>query len=137
AGDGKSCRHQSVLAGMLGEVPSFADLALCGIMSICSSRSGRRRPMLRSALRAAVMALVMAPMLGPPASAQRYKLRVATVGVPPSMHTLYMQVAFEEGIYARNGLAVDELLPLAAGPLVTQALLSGRIDVAETDAEGI
>ena len=36
--------------------------------------------------------------------AQPYKLRVATVGVPPSMHTLYMQVAFEEGIYRRNGL---------------------------------
>ena len=29
------------------------------------------------------------------------------------------------------------LVPLAAGPLVTQALLSGRIDVAETDAEGV
>jgi ABC-type nitrate/sulfonate/bicarbonate transport system substrate-binding protein len=71
------------------------------------------------------------------AAAQPYKLRVATVGVPPSMHTLYMQVAFEEGIYRRNGLAVDELIPLAAGPLVTQALLSGRIDVAETDAEGV
>jgi ABC-type nitrate/sulfonate/bicarbonate transport system substrate-binding protein len=53
------------------------------------------------------------------------------------MHTLYMQVAFEEGIYRRNGLAVDELIPLAAGPLVTQALLSGRIDVAETDPEGV
>jgi ABC-type nitrate/sulfonate/bicarbonate transport system substrate-binding protein len=59
------------------------------------------------------------------------------VGVPPSMHTLYMQVAFEEGIFRRNGLAVDELVPLAAGPLVTQALVSGRIDVAETDAEGV
>jgi ABC-type nitrate/sulfonate/bicarbonate transport system substrate-binding protein len=53
------------------------------------------------------------------------------------MHTLYMQVALEEGIYRRNGLAVEELVPLAAGPLVTQALLSGRIDVAETDAEGV
>jgi ABC-type nitrate/sulfonate/bicarbonate transport system substrate-binding protein len=48
-----------------------------------------------------------------------------------------MQVAFEEGIYRRNGLVVDELIPLAAGPLVTQALLSGRIDVGETDAEGV
>jgi ABC-type nitrate/sulfonate/bicarbonate transport system substrate-binding protein len=53
------------------------------------------------------------------------------------MHTLYMQVAFEEGIYRKNGLIVDELVPLAAGPLVTQALVSGRIDVAETDAEGV
>jgi ABC-type nitrate/sulfonate/bicarbonate transport system substrate-binding protein len=76
-------------------------------------------------------------ILGGPAAAQPYKLRVATVGVPPSMHTLYMQVAFEEGIYRRNGLVVDELVPLTAGPLVTQALLSGRIDVGETDAEGV
>jgi ABC-type nitrate/sulfonate/bicarbonate transport system substrate-binding protein len=82
--------------------------------------------------------LLAAQILGASAAAaQPYKLRVATVGVPPSMHTLYMQVALEEGIYRRNGLAVDELIPLAAGPLVTQALLSGRIDVAETDAEGV
>jgi ABC-type nitrate/sulfonate/bicarbonate transport system substrate-binding protein len=81
---------------------------------------------------------VLAPLLmSASAVAQPYKLRVATVGVPPSMHTLYMQVAFEEGIYRRNGLIVDELVPLAAGPLVTQALVSGRIDVAETDAEGV
>jgi ABC-type nitrate/sulfonate/bicarbonate transport system substrate-binding protein len=56
--------------------------------------------------------------------------------VPPSLHTLYMHVAFEEGIYRRNGLIVDELVQLAAGPLVTQALVAGRIDVGETDAEG-
>jgi ABC-type nitrate/sulfonate/bicarbonate transport system substrate-binding protein len=86
----------------------------------------------------AAVGLLAGQILGAsPAAAQPYKLRVATVGVPPSMHTLYMQVAFEEGIYRRNGVAVDELVPLAAGPLVTQALLSGRIDVAETDAEGV
>src|SRR5262249_22985608 len=70
------------------------------------------------------------------ASAEPVRLRVATVGVPPSLHTLYMHVAFEEGIYRRNGLVVDELVQLAAGPLVTQALIAGRIDVGETDAEG-
>jgi ABC-type nitrate/sulfonate/bicarbonate transport system substrate-binding protein len=92
---------------------------------------------LRSAVTFAGIALLAASVPNAPAVAQPYKLRVATVGVPPSMHTLYMQVAFEEGIYRRNGLAVDELVPLAAGPLVTQALVSGRIDVAETDAEGV
>ena len=93
--------------------------------------------MLRYAERLAaigLLALHFSSLSGAPAAAQPYKLRVATVGVPPSMHTLYMQVAFEEGIYRRNGLIVDELVPLAAGPLVTQALVSGRIDVAETDA---
>jgi ABC-type nitrate/sulfonate/bicarbonate transport system substrate-binding protein len=94
--------------------------------------------MVRYAVRLAAVGLLAAQILGAPAAAaQPYKLRVATVGVPPSMHTLYMQVALEEGIYRRNGLVVDELVPLAAGPLVTQALLSGRIDVAETDAEGV
>jgi ABC-type nitrate/sulfonate/bicarbonate transport system substrate-binding protein len=93
--------------------------------------------MVRYAVRLTVGALLGAQFLSPSVSAQPYKLRVATVGVPPSMHTLYMQVAFEEGIYRRNGLVVDELVPLTAGPLVTQALLSGRIDVGETDAEGV
>ena len=93
--------------------------------------------MLRYAVKLAGLSLLVAQAVTAAAVAQPYKLRVATVGVPPSMHTLYMQVAFEEGIYRRNGLAVDELVPLAAGPLVTQALVSGRIDVAETDAEGV
>src|SRR5439155_183469 len=35
------------------------------------------------------------------------------------------------------GLTVDELVQLAAGPLVTQALITGRVDVAETDAAGV
>ena len=79
--------------------------------------------MLRYAVKLAGLSLLVAQSCVPAAAvAQPYKLRVATVGVPPSMHTLYMQVAFEEGIYRRNGLAVDELVPLAAGPLVTQAL---------------
>ena len=93
--------------------------------------------MSRYALKLAGIGLVAGHILSASAMAQPYKLRVATVSVPPSMHTLYMQVAFEEGIYRRNGLIVDELVPLAAGPLVTQALVSGRIDVAETDAEGV
>src|SRR5882724_13326615 len=93
--------------------------------------------MVRYAVRLAAIGVLGALVLDSSAAAQPYKLRVATVGVPPSMHTLYMQVAFEEGIYRRNGLVVEELVPLAAGPLVTQALLSGRIDVGETDAEGV
>jgi ABC-type nitrate/sulfonate/bicarbonate transport system substrate-binding protein len=93
--------------------------------------------MVRSAVELAAIVAVGGQLMAASAAAQPYKLRVATVGVPPSMHTLYMQVAFEEGIYRRNGLDVGELVPLAAGPLVTQALMSGRIDVAETDAEGV
>src|SRR6476620_3321931 len=59
-------------------------------------------------------------------AADPVKIRVASVSVPPSMHTLYMQVAFEEGIYRRNGLQVDDILQMHSGPLVTQALAAGR-----------
>ena len=65
------------------------------------------------------------------------KLKVASVSVPPSMHTLYMQVADEEGIFKKNGLAVDGIVQLNSGPIVTQSLSSGAIDVADTDAEGV
>jgi ABC-type nitrate/sulfonate/bicarbonate transport system substrate-binding protein len=65
------------------------------------------------------------------------RLKVASVSVPPSMHTLYMQVADEEGIFKRNGLAVDGIVQLNSGPIVTQGLTSGEIDVADTDAEGV
>ncbi len=53
------------------------------------------------------------------------------------MHTLYMQVAHEEGIYRRNGLLVDGIIQLTSGPLVTQALTANQVDVADTDAEGV
>jgi ABC-type nitrate/sulfonate/bicarbonate transport system substrate-binding protein len=48
-----------------------------------------------------------------------------------------MQVAYEEGIYRRNGLEVDDILQMNSGPLVSQALAAGRVDVADTDAEGV
>jgi NitT/TauT family transport system substrate-binding protein len=70
-------------------------------------------------------------------AAELVKLRVASVSVPPSMHTLYMQVAYEEGIYKKNGLAVDGIMQLNSGPLVTQALTANQVDVADTDAEGV
>src|SRR3977135_4575503 len=70
-------------------------------------------------------------------AAEPIKLRIASVSVPPSMHTLFMHVAHEAGIYARNGLAVDGIVQLNSGPLVTQALAAGQIDVADTDAEGV
>ena len=37
----------------------------------------------------------------------------------------------------RNGLEVDDILQMNSGPLVTQALAAGRVDVADTDAEGV
>jgi len=96
-----------------------------------------KRAMTRHPAQLVGIGLLALHLVSAPARTEPFKLRVATVGVPPSMHTLYMQVAFEEGIFRKNGLTVDELVPLAAGPLVTQALVAGRIDVGETDAEGV
>jgi NitT/TauT family transport system substrate-binding protein len=72
-----------------------------------------------------------------PARAEPYKLKVAAVGAPPSMHNMYLHVAFEEGMFAANGLQVDKLLQLGSGPLATQAVTSGQVDVTETDVEGV
>src|SRR5260370_36998011 len=73
----------------------------------------------------------------PAAPQAPFKLRIASVNSPPSLHTLYMRVAQEEGIYKRNGLDVDEIISLTSGPLMTQALASGHIDAGDTDAEGV
>jgi len=86
---------------------------------------------------AAGVALLLAGLIAPAAAQQPFKLRIASVNLPPSMHTLYMRVAQEEGIYRRNGLAVDEIISLTSGPLMTQALSAGHIDVGDTDAEGV
>ena len=86
---------------------------------------------------AAGAVLLLASLIAPAAAQQPFKLRVASVNLPPSMHTLYMRVAQEEGIYRRNGLAVDEIISLTSGPLMTQALSAGHIDVGDTDAEGV
>lgn len=80
---------------------------------------------------------VLAMLSIPVAAQDLVKVRIASVSVPPSMHTLYMHVALDEGIYKRNGLLVEGLLQLTSGPLLTQALAAGRIDVGDTDAEGV
>jgi len=93
--------------------------------------------MRRHVLPAMLIAGLLAAAMSSSVAADPVKIRVASVSVPPSMHTLYMQVAYEEGIYRRNGLEVDDILQMNSGPLVTQALAAGRVDVADTDAEGV
>jgi ABC-type nitrate/sulfonate/bicarbonate transport systems, periplasmic components len=93
--------------------------------------------MARHILPAVLIPGLLAAAMSSSFAADPVKVRVASVSVPPSMHTLYMQVAYEEGIYRRNGLEVDDILQMNSGPLVTQALAAGRVDVADTDAEGV
>src|ERR1051325_1454906 len=96
----------------------------------------RENPMPTRAI--VTLAFAMLASLATPAAAQApFKLRIASVNSPPSMHTLYMRVAFEEGIYKKNGLDVSEIISLTSGPLMTQALAAGHIDVGDTDAEGV
>jgi ABC-type nitrate/sulfonate/bicarbonate transport system substrate-binding protein len=96
----------------------------------------RNGSMSRRLLWAVVIGLAVGVAL-PAAAQQPFKLKVASVNLPPSMHTLYMRVAQDEGIYKRNGLVVDEVISLTSGPLMTQALSAGHIDVGDTDAEGV
>jgi ABC-type nitrate/sulfonate/bicarbonate transport system substrate-binding protein len=84
----------------------------------------------------AALCLLLVPMT-PAVPQAPFKLRIASVNSPPSMHTLYMRIAHEEGIYKRNGLDVDDIISLTSGPLMTQALASGHVDVGDTDAEGV
>src|SRR3977135_1736509 len=88
----------------------------------------------------AIFLIVLGLLIGvttPSAAQAPFKLRIASVNSPPSMHTLYMRVAQEEGIYKRNGLDVDDIISLTSGPLMTQALSAGHVDVGDTDAEGV
>ncbi len=80
---------------------------------------------------------LLAMLVTVPAAADPIRLKIASVGAPPSMHNIFMQVAYEGGFFAKNGIETDGLIQLRAGPLATQALSSGQIDLTETDAEGV
>src|SRR5258707_3184774 len=84
-----------------------------------------------------VMLGLLAGLVTPASAQQPFKLKVASVILPASMHTLYMRIAQDEVIYKRNGLAVDDVISLTSGPLMTQALSAGHVDVGDTDAEGV
>lgn len=65
------------------------------------------------------------------------RIKIATGVTPPSIHNIYMHVAYERGFFRDNGITVTDLLQLRGGPLATQAIASGQVDVTATDPEGI
>lgn len=71
------------------------------------------------------------------ARAEEYDLKVVTPETPPSFDNLYLQVAYEKGIFKKNGLNVVSFTQLKGGPLATTAVVSGQADVTATDVEGI
>ena len=69
--------------------------------------------------------------------AQSATIRVATSTAPPSLHNIYLHVAYERGFYRDNGIKVSEFIQLRGGPLANQAIAGGQIDVTASDAEGL
>jgi NitT/TauT family transport system substrate-binding protein len=88
-------------------------------------------------LKHAVTALTVLGWMMSGASAEEYDIKVATPETPPSFDNLYLQVAYEKGIFKKNGLNVTSFIQLKGGPLATTAVVSGQADVTATDVEGI
>ncbi|MBV8166531.1 MAG: hypothetical protein JO021_07030, partial [Alphaproteobacteria bacterium] len=51
------------------------------------------------------------------ALAEDYDIKVATPETPPSFDNLYLQIAYEKGIFKKNGLNVTQFIQLKGGPL--------------------
>jgi ABC-type nitrate/sulfonate/bicarbonate transport system substrate-binding protein len=64
-------------------------------------------------------------------------VKMASGVTPPSIHNIFLHVAHECGLLAANGIEVTEFVQLRGGPLATQAIAAGRVDVTATDAEGL
>ncbi len=71
------------------------------------------------------------------AHAEDISIRIAAPETPPSMHNLYLQVAYERGLFEKYGIKVSKFLQLRGGPLATQALVANEADITATDAESV
>jgi NitT/TauT family transport system substrate-binding protein len=69
--------------------------------------------------------------------AQSTSIKIACGVTPPSIHNIYLHVAYERGMLRDNGINVTEFVQLRGGPLATQAIASGQIDVTASDPEGL
>jgi len=65
------------------------------------------------------------------------RVKIATSVTPPSIHNIFLHVACDRGFFRANGIDVAEFLQLRGGPLATQAIAAGQVDVAPADAEGL
>ena len=55
-------------------------------------------------------------------------IRIATGVTPPSIHDIFLHVAYERGLFRDNGIKVLEFIQLRGGPLAIQAKI-GRAHV--------
>ncbi|HZS34431.1 MAG TPA: ABC transporter substrate-binding protein [Methylomirabilota bacterium] len=93
----------------------------------------RRRAFL-SRLTGAALASGAAPR---PRAQPVTRIRVATGVTPPSIHNIFLHVAYERDLFRVNGLEVTEFLQLHGGPLAMQAIAAAQVDVAPADPEGL
>jgi NitT/TauT family transport system substrate-binding protein len=64
-------------------------------------------------------------------------VKIATGVTPPSIHNIYLHVAHERGFLRDNGINVTDFIQLRGGPLATQAIAAGQVDVTASDPEGL
>ncbi len=64
-------------------------------------------------------------------------VKVATGVTPPSIHNIFLHVAYECGFFRANGVNVTNLIQLLGGPLAIQAIAAGQVDIAPADPEGL
>jgi len=64
-------------------------------------------------------------------------VKIATGVTPPSIHNIYLHVAHERGFFRDNGINVAEFIQLRGGPLATQAIAAGQVDITASDPEGL
>lgn len=83
---------------------------------------------------AVVAALTLAAT---PSLAEDLKITVASPVTPPSLHNLYLHVAYEKGFFKKHGIEVVDFMQLRGGPLATQAVVAGQADITATDPEGV
>src|SRR5262245_30289800 len=51
-------------------------------------------------------------------------VKVATGVTPPSIHNIFLHVAYERGFFRDNGINVVDFIQLRGGPLALQAIAS-------------
>jgi ABC-type nitrate/sulfonate/bicarbonate transport system substrate-binding protein len=64
-------------------------------------------------------------------------VKIAAGVTPPSIHNIFLHVAYERGLFRSSGINVTEFIQLRGGPLAMHAVASGRVDVAPGDPEGV
>jgi ABC-type nitrate/sulfonate/bicarbonate transport system substrate-binding protein len=67
----------------------------------------------------------------------RTSVRIATGVTPPSIHNIWLHVAYERGFFRDNGIDVTDFTQLRGGPLALQAIGARQVDLTGADPEGL